>query len=93
MNSTIVGKHILNIKCVFRLSLQLLSEKLLILRIKRDVIIRVRKSSWGIRYYCQILIKPELSRQSFEKSSNTKFHDNPSSGSRDVHADRHSLRH
>jgi hypothetical protein len=49
-------------------------EKTIILRIQRDVIIKVRKSSWGIRYSCQILIKPELSRQSFEKSSNTKFH-------------------
>jgi len=35
-------------------------------------------------YSCQILIKFEFSRQIFEKNSNTKFHDNPSSGSRVV---------
>jgi hypothetical protein len=33
------------------------------------------------RNYCQILIKPEFSRQ-ISKSSNIKFHENPSSGSR-----------
>ena len=36
------------------------------------------------RYYWQILIKLEFSRQFFEKFSNTVFHENPSSGSRDV---------
>jgi hypothetical protein len=35
-------------------------------------------------YFCQILIKPEYSRQIFEKYSNTEFHENPSSGSRDA---------
>ena len=40
------------------------------------------------RYAFQILIKLEFSRQFFEKSSNTKFNENPSSGSRVVHADR-----
>ena len=48
----------------------------------------VHESSWGTRYSCQILNKPEFSRQVFEKFSNTKFHENPSSVSRDVHADR-----
>jgi hypothetical protein len=35
-------------------------------------------------YSCQILIKPEFSRQVFAKSSNIQFHENPSSGSRVV---------
>jgi hypothetical protein len=35
-------------------------------------------------YACQILIKLELLQQIFEKSSNIKFHENPSSGSRIV---------
>jgi len=35
-------------------------------------------------YSCQILTKLEFSRQIFEKSSNIKFHENPSSGSRVV---------
>jgi hypothetical protein len=36
------------------------------------------------RYPCRILIKFEYPRQIFEKSSNIKFHENPSSGSRVV---------
>ena len=35
-------------------------------------------------FFRQILIKPEFSSQILEKSSTTKFHENPSSGSRDV---------
>jgi hypothetical protein len=35
-------------------------------------------------YFCQILTELEFCRQIFEKYSNTKFHKNPSSGSRDV---------
>ena len=34
------------------------------------------------RYSCQILLKLEFTRQIFEKYSNIKFHENPSSGSR-----------
>ena len=42
------------------------------------------------RYASQILMKPEVSRQIFEKkSSNTKFHENPLSGNRLFNADRH----
>ena len=36
------------------------------------------------RYSCHILIKRELTRQIFEKYSNIKFHENPSSKSRVV---------
>jgi hypothetical protein len=43
-------------------------------------------------YFCQILVKLEFSRQSFEKYSDIKFHENPSKGSRVVpcgQTDRH----
>jgi len=36
------------------------------------------------RYYCQILMKLEFSRQIFEKSIKAKFHETPPSGSRVV---------
>jgi hypothetical protein len=35
-------------------------------------------------YYCPILMKLEFSRQLFEKYSDIKFNENPSSGSGDV---------
>ena len=43
-------------------------------------------------YSCNILMKLEFSQQSFENTLNTKFHENPSSGSQDVpcgQTDRH----
>jgi hypothetical protein len=46
INGTIFGKKLLNIKCAFWFSLQLLSETFLILRrIQRDIIINVHRSS------------------------------------------------
>ena len=48
--------------------------------------------TYGARYYCQISMKLKFSRHRFEKYSNTKFHENPSSGSRGVpsgRTDRH----
>jgi hypothetical protein len=39
---------------------------------------------WSARYSCQILIKLAFSRHIFEKFSNIKFHENPSSRSRVV---------
>ena len=39
---------------------------------------------WSTIYFCQILLKLETSWQIFEKHSNIKFHENPSSGSRVV---------
>ena len=44
------------------------------------------------RSACQILMKLEFSRQIFEKHSNIKFHENPSSG-RVFHADGRTDRH
>jgi hypothetical protein len=37
---------------------------------------------WSARNFCHILTTLEFSRQVFEKYSNIKFHENPSSGSR-----------
>ena len=68
-------------KFVFRFSLQLLSETLLILkRIKRDTVLHLKTSS-STRYCCHSLMELELSRQIFEKILNVKFYQNPSSGS------------
>jgi hypothetical protein len=44
----------------------------------------IKNVYWPTRYSCQILTKLEFSRQIFEISSNIKFHENPSSGSRVV---------
>jgi hypothetical protein len=44
INGTIVGEKLLNIKCVFLFSLQLLSETFVILkRIQRDIVINVHR--------------------------------------------------
>jgi hypothetical protein len=45
------------------------------------------------RYSCQILIKIEFSQQIFYNYSNSKFHENPSSGAEFFHADRQRARH
>jgi hypothetical protein len=86
INGTIFGKKLLSIKCVFWFSLQLLSRTFLILRtIQRDIVTNLRKYSFQVpRYSCQILMKLEFSGQIFEKCSDIKFHENPSSGSRVV---------
>jgi len=77
-------KKLLNIKCVFWFSLQLVSETFLTLGwIKRDTIIAVHRSL-STRYSCQILMKLEFSGRIFDKSSNIKFHESPSSCSRTV---------
>ena len=39
---------------------------------------------YDFRYYCLLLVKVEFSRQMFEKHSDTKFRENPSSGNRAV---------
>jgi hypothetical protein len=80
-NGTIFGKKLLDIKCVFCFSLQLLSETFRILRrIQRDVLVFM----YSARYSRKILMKLELSRQIFEQCSNIKFHENPSNGSQVV---------
>jgi hypothetical protein len=49
-------------------------------RIRRHTVINIHSA----RYSCQIVMKLEFSRQIFEKSTNIKFHENPSCGSRVV---------
>ena len=83
IKSTIFGKKLLNINCVFWFSLQRLSETILIVRrIQRDSTINLGTSSYQYQFFCHILIKHEFSRQIFEKYSDMKFHENPSSGNR-----------
>jgi len=58
---------------------------LVIRRIERDMMIYIYiYIGLHVKYQipCQVVMKPELSRQIFEKYSSTKFHENPSSGSR-----------
>jgi len=43
---------------------------------------------WSVGYACQILMKREFSGHIFEKPSNIKFNENPSSGSRVISCER-----
>jgi len=52
----------------------------------RDITINVQVCMSGTRYSCRVLMKHELSRKIFEKYI-SNFNENPSSGSRVVHAD------
>jgi len=93
-------KMLLNIKYVLIFSTTL-SEKFLILRRTERVIINVYRSLGQVPVILDIfLINLEFSRQIFEKSSNTKFRENPASGSRivpyrpiDAQTDRQTDRH
>jgi hypothetical protein len=71
-------KKWLNTKCVFWFSPRL-SETFFFLRMNSTR--KCHKCSsvitWSSRYSLQILIKLEFSRQTFEKSTNIKFHENP----------------
>ena len=80
------GKKLLNIKCVFWFYLQLLSEKIHILRrTEWDKIKNVYNSSLkSTRYSCQILRNPESRNLFKKKNSSIKFHENPLSGNRVV---------
>jgi hypothetical protein len=87
INGNIFEKTLLDIKCVFWFSLQLLSETFLILRrIKRDIITNVYRSSRKVPF---ILVRfwwnlNFLDRFFVKKHSNVKFHENFSSGNRVV---------
>jgi hypothetical protein len=88
INGTNIEKKLLDKKCVFWISLQLLSETFFILRItERDMIKNVHRSSCEvplITIIVRLLWKSNLLNNVFEKYSNVKFHENPSSGSRVV---------
>jgi len=85
-------KTLPNIKCVFRVSLQHLSEIFFILRTDgRDMIEKVYWYSCkvpGIHVKCPLFLSDFnenwISRQMFEKAPNIKFHENPSNGSQVV---------
>ena len=85
-NSTIFGKKLLNMKCVFWLSLQLLSETFpIVRRIMRDIVINVK--SLHIKY--QLLLsdfKTCIFLTDFLKNFNIKFNQYPSSGIQLFHA-------
>jgi len=85
INGTIFENKLLNTKWVFRFSLQLLSETHFILRRNaRDVIKCILVVMQSTLVSSLILMALEYSHQSFEKSPNIKFHENPPSGSRVV---------
>ena len=85
VNCTIFERNLLNVKCVFRFSLQLLSAPFfileemseisskvyIILHIKYPLFFSVFNETWGFS-------------TDFRRNSNIKFHKNPSSGSRVV---------
>ena len=88
-NGTIFKKKLLNTKCVFWFPLQLLSETFLILgRNERDMIKKYTGLNVSPLYSCPVLMKLEFYWQIFDKSSNIKFHENLSSGSRVVLCER-----
>ena len=74
-------------KIVFSLSLQLLSATLLILRIiEQHIIMNLQHKGLHVKYRLvfSAFLRFELPRQLLEKSSNIRFLENPSSGSRVV---------
>jgi hypothetical protein len=91
INGKIFEEKLLNIKCGFGFSAQLLSKAFLFIRrIQRDIIINVLRHPVNnplfLSGYYWIL---EFSRQIFEKkNTNTKFHQNLSSGNRTVPCER-----
>jgi hypothetical protein len=75
--------YILYVKYELWFFLQLLPEIIFILRrIQQGIIINVHRSSREVPSSWQILIRLKCSRHIFEKSSDFKFHENPSSGGR-----------
>ena len=85
INGTTVGKKLLNIKCVFWFSVQVLSKTCLILRrTQRDFIINAHRSACKVpvlhvRFWLNLNIPDR-----FSKNTHIKFHESLSSGSRVV---------
>jgi hypothetical protein len=86
INGTIFEKRkLLNPKCVFRFSLQLLSKTFLILgRTERYLIKNVYRSSCKLPLFLSDLDKTWIFSKIFENFSHIKFYKNPSSGIRVV---------
>jgi hypothetical protein len=83
------GKTVTEYKCVFLFSLQLLSETFLTLRRTEWDIVNMHSSSCRVPVIIEpILMQLDFFWQIFEKYINTKFHENPSSGSRVVQCGR-----
>ena len=84
INGTIFGEKLLNIKCVFWFSLQLLSETFLTLRrIQRDMFINVHTSPCNVPVLLvKYLFKFDFLHRFLKTYSNTKFNENPSIRSR-----------
>jgi len=86
-------KKVTERKTVFRFSLRLLSAMFPNVRRIQWHTVCHRRTHIALhahaqyRNSCRILTKLEFSRNIFGKYSNTKFHENPSSGSRVFHAD------
>jgi len=78
------GKKLLKVKCVFWFSVQLLTAKFLNVRkFKRDMIVNVYWSSCQVPVILAIFYwNLNFLDRCFEKYSDIKFHENPSSGSR-----------
>jgi hypothetical protein len=98
IEGTIFGKQVIEPKmCVLIFSTNLSKELLILRRIQRDIMINVLTCSCTVPLFMysatssySILITLEFYRQVFEKYSNIRFHENPSSGRRVVpccHAD------
>jgi hypothetical protein len=85
INSTIFGKQLLDIKCVFWFSLQLAFDIFLILRrTVWDIVINVKMSSRKVPVMCTLFLSDFNDTRiltDFLKNSNIKFHQSPSSGS------------
>jgi len=91
INGKIFGNKLLDTKCLFWFPLQFLPETFLILRrIQRDIIINVQRSACKVAVILvRLLHKVEVFwnssfLDSFSKTSNIKFHKNPSGESRVV---------
>jgi len=53
-------------------------------RNERDMIKNAHWSSYKVLVVVRFFMKPEFSGCIFDNNSNTKFHENPSSGTRDI---------